>query len=128
MKLTMTHERLLISLISLHSVIVGAMFMAAPQWTLRFAGWPGIDPVFFAYQAGVFHFVLAAAYLLEHYRYRGISVLMTAKVTAFVFLISATIIHPIPWAVWTSGVLDGLMALVVWWVHRAVAVAPAPVG
>jgi VIT1/CCC1 family predicted Fe2+/Mn2+ transporter len=128
MKLTDTHERLLVSLISLHSTIVGAMFMLAPQWTLRFAGWPGIDPVFFAYQAGVFHFVLAAAYLLEYHRYRGVSVLMTAKITAFVFLISATIIDPIPWAVWTSGILDGAMALVVWWVHRAVARPTTPVA
>ena len=48
--------------------IVGslAMFLLAPQWTMRFAGWPGIEPVFFAYQAGIFHMVLAAAYLLDY--------------------------------------------------------------
>ena len=121
MRLTENLERLLISLIALHSAMVGAMFLVLPQWTMRFAGWQGIDPVFFAYQAGVFHFVLAAAYVLEWRGYRGVSIVITAKIIACVFLITATIIDPIPWAVWTSGILDGVMAVVVWWVHRSVA-------
>lgn len=121
MRLTENHERLLIGLIALHSTMVGTMFLLLPQWTMRFAGWQGIDPIFFAYQAGVFHMVLAAAYLLEFRQYRGVSIVITAKVIAFVFLITATLIDPIPWAVWTSGILDGLIAVVVWWVHRNVA-------
>ena len=121
MRLTEIQERLLVHLIALHSIIVGCMFLVAPQWTMRFAGWHAIDPPFFAYQAGIFHFVLATAYLIEYLRYRGVSILITAKTIAFFFLITATIIDPIPWAVWTSGVLDGIMAVVVWWVHRNVA-------
>ncbi len=121
MRMTENLERLLISLIALHSAMVGAMFLLLPQWTMRFAGWHGIDPIFFAYQAGIFHVVLAAAYLIEWHRYRGVAILITAKVIAFVFLITATLIDPIPWAVWTSGILDGGMAMVVWWVHRNVA-------
>lgn len=120
MKLTINHERVLVSLIALHSTIVGVMFMVAPQWTMQFAGWRSIDPPFFAYQAGIFHFVLAVAYMLEYGRYRGISILVTAKCIAFVFLLTAAVIDPIPWAVWTSGVLDGAMALVMWRVHRQV--------
>jgi hypothetical protein len=120
MLLSERHERLLVILIALHSTIVGAMFMLAPQWTMRFAGWRAIDPVFFAYQAGIFHVVLASAYLLEYHRYRGVTILVTAKTIAFVFLTAATVIDPIPWAVWTSGVLDGLMGLAAWSVHRSV--------
>jgi len=120
MQLTENHERLLVGLIALHSTIVGAMFLLLPQWTMHFAGWQGIEPVFFAYQAGIFHVVLTSAYLIEYRQYGGVSILVTAKVIAFVFLITATIIDPIPWAVWTSGIIDGLMALVVWWVHRSV--------
>ena len=120
MQLSTAHEKLLVSLIALHSIMVGAMFLLAPAWTMKFAGWQSISPVFFAYQAGIFHVVLAVAYLLVYQRYRGVSILVTAKVIAFVFLITATIIDPIPWAVWTSGIIDGLMALVVWWVHRRV--------
>lgn len=120
MQLSRDHEQLLVRLIALHSIMVGCMFLLAPAWTMKFAGWHSISPVFFAYQAGVFHIVLAVAYLLEYQRYRGVSILVTAKVIAFVFLITATIIDPIPWAVWTSGIIDGLMAVVVWWVHRTV--------
>jgi hypothetical protein len=119
-RLSKGHETILVQLIALHSTMVGAMFLLAPQWTMRFAGWESIEPVFFAYQAGIFHVVLAAAYLLEHRRYGGVSILITAKTIAFVFLITATILSSIPWAVWTSGILDGLMGLVVWWVHRRV--------
>lgn len=120
MQLTEGHEKLLVYLIALHSTMVGAMFLLVPEWTMRFAGWHGIDPLFFAYQAGIFHMVLASAYLIEWQQYRGVSILITAKVIAFVFLITATLIDPIPWAVWTSGILDGGMAVVVWWVHRQV--------
>lgn len=120
MRLTENHERILVILIALHSAAIGTMFLVLPRWTMHFAGWPGIEPVFFAFQAGVFHMVLAAAYLLEYHQYRGVSILITAKIIAFVFLITATIIDPIPWAVWTSGILDGIMALVVWRVHRQV--------
>ncbi len=121
MRLTENHERLLVILIALHSAAIGVMFLVLPRWTMLFAGWPDIEPVFFAFQAGVFHMVLSAAYLLEYHQYRGVSILITAKSIAFVFLITATIIDPIPWAVWTSGILDGIMALVVWRVHRQVA-------
>ena len=121
MRFSEGHEKLLVSLIALHSTIVGAMFLMAPDWTMKFAGWQSISPVFFAYQAGIFHLVLATAYLLEYHRYRGVSIVIAAKSIAFVFLITATIIDPIPWAVWTSGILDGVMAAVVWWVHRTVA-------
>jgi hypothetical protein len=120
LQLSKPHEELLVRLIALHSIMVGAMFLLAPAWTMKFAGWQSISPVFFAYQAGIFHVVLALAYLLEYGRYRGVSILVTAKVIAFVFLITATIIDPIPWAVWTSGIIDGLMAAVVWWVHKKV--------
>ena len=126
MRLTENHERLLVSLIALHSIMVGVMFLLAPQWTMRFAGWGGIEPVFFAYQAGIFHFVLAMAYMTEYLKYRGVFVLVAAKIIAFVFLITATLIDPLPWAVWTSGIIDGLMAAVVWWVHRVVASQQSP--
>jgi len=124
MRITRQHERLLVFLVALHSCIVGAMFLTAPDWTMKFAGWHSISPAFFAYQAGIFHVVLAVAYLLEYHRYRGVAILTTAKTIAFVFLITATIIDPIPWAVWTSGIIDGLMAVVVWWVHRQVGGEP----
>ncbi len=121
MKLTVVHERWLISLIALHSAIIGILLMAVPQWLLRFGGWQqGIEPVFYAYQAGIFHVVLAVGYLLEHRRYRGVSFLITAKTMALAFLLVVTAVHEVPWAVPLCGLADGAMALLTWFVHRQV--------
>ena len=120
MKLTQNHERTLIILISLHSFIVGMMLLFAADWAVRFAGWAGADPIFFIWQAGAFHFVLAAGYLVEYSRTRTISLLLIAKTTAFVFLIGGSLLVETPWSVWFSGFADGAMALTAFLVHRAV--------
>ena len=120
MHLTETHERVLIILISLHSIIVGIMLMFFAEWAVRFAGWADADPVFFIWQAGAFHFVLATGYLVEHSRSRTISLLLIAKTTAFVFLIGGSLLIETPWSVWFSGFADGAMALTAFLVHRAV--------
>jgi hypothetical protein len=119
-KLTQTHERILIFLISLHSFIVGMMLLFAADWAVRFAGWAGADPIFFIWQAGAFHFVLATGYLLEYSRSQTISLLLVAKTIAFVFLIGGSLLTETPWSVWFSGFADGAMALVAFLVHRAV--------
>ena len=118
MRLTERHEWLLIILVALHSAIIGVVFILAPNFTMQFGGWERIEPVFFGRQAGAFHIVLAAGYLMEFAKYRGVRLILIAKSFAFVFLLVYTIIDPLPWAVPASGVIDGLMALVVWWVHR----------
>ncbi len=118
MRLTERHEWLLITLVALHSAIIGVVFIIAPNFTMQFGGWERIEPVFFGRQAGAFHIVLAAGYLMEFAKYRGVRLILIAKSFAFFFLLVYTIIDPLPWAVPASGVIDGLMALVVWWVHR----------
>jgi hypothetical protein len=120
MKVTEKHERALIILVSLHSFIVGLMLMFAADWAVRFAGWAGADPVFFIWQAGAFHFVLATGYLVEYSRSRTITLLLIAKTTAFVFLIGGSLLAETPWSVWFSGFADGAMALTAYLVHRAV--------
>ena len=120
MKVTATHERILIYLISLHSIIVGLMLLFAADWAVRFAGWAGADPIFFIWQAGAFHFVLATGYLVEYSRSQTISLLLVAKTFAFVFLIGGSLLTQTPWSVWFSGFADGAMALTAYLVHRAV--------
>lgn len=120
MRLTETHERLLIMLVSLHSAIIGVVFIVAPDWLVQFGGWRGIDPIFFGRQAGAFHVVLAAAYLIEYFKYRGVLILVSAKTFAMFFLLACTMVDSLPWAVPVSGVGDALMALFVWWVHGRV--------
>ena len=120
LKLTETHERILIFLISLHSFIVGIMLLFAAEWAVRFAGWAGADPIFFIWQAGAFHFVLATGYLVEYFRSRTIVLLLIAKSVAVVFLIGGSLLTEAPWSVWFSGCADGAMALAAFLVHRAV--------
>jgi len=116
--LTATHERWLVILISLHSFIVGVAFMIAPVWLVRFGGWPGIDPVFFGRQAGIFHVVLATAYIIEYSRYRGVWVMISAKCYAVLFLGVMCLVEPATWAMAVSAAGDGAMAALMWWVHR----------
>jgi len=120
MHLSETYERALIFLIALHSIIVGVMLLFFAEWAIDFAGWSGADPIFFIWQAGVFHFVLAAGYLVEYSRTKTISLLLIAKTTAFVFLIGGSLLADTPWSVWFSGLADGAMALTAYIVHRAV--------
>ena len=120
MQLRKAHERTLIILIALHSIIVGVMLLFFPEWAVQFAGWSGADPIFFIRQAGVFHFVLAAGYLVEYSRTQTITLLLIAKTTAFVFLVGGSVLGDTPWSVWFSGVADGAMALVAFLVHRGV--------
>ena len=120
MRLTTTHEKILVYLVSLHSFIVGMMLMFAADWALEFAGWGKADPVFFIWQAGAFHFVLASGYLLEYHRTGTVGLMVMAKTMAFVFLIGGSLLADTPWAVWFSGVADGSMALTAYVVHRIV--------
>ncbi len=120
MHLNETCERALIILIALHSIIVGVMLIFFAEWAVAFAGWSGADPIFFIRQAGIFHFVLAAGYLVEYSRTQTITLLLIAKTTAFVFLIGGSLLVDTPWSVWFSGLADGAMALVAFLVHRAV--------
>ncbi len=111
-------ERGLIVLVALHSVAVGAVLALFPRFALDFAGFGAATPAFFCRQAGVFHLVLAFGYLLEHFRDRGISLLLFAKGAATVFLVLAAVAGDVPWAVPVSGVADGLMGAAAWAIHR----------
>jgi hypothetical protein len=125
MHLTEGHERLLIAFVALHSAVVGLLLILAPGLAAQLGGWERVDPAFFGRQAGAFHIVLAAGYLMEFARYRGVRLIVIAKSFAFVFLLAYTVLDPLPWAVLVTGVIDGLMALVVWWVHRQVKPSPS---
>jgi hypothetical protein len=111
-------ERALVVLIALHSVVVGLFLTFATEWGARFGGFPSPVPLFFPRQAGAFHFVVAAVYLVEYFRYRGVLMLVMTKSIAVVFLGIVTLVCPAPWVVPLSGVGDGLMGLLVVLVRR----------
>lgn len=120
MRLTSTHEKILLALIALHSFCVGVMLMFFADWAVHFAGWAGAEPIFFIWQAGAFHFVLATGYIVEYRRSGTIDLLLIAKTTAFVFLVGGSLLVATPWSVWFSGIADGAMGLTAFLVHRAV--------
>ena len=108
----------LVGLVALHSLGVGLALVFAPAWSVAFGGWGAATPLFFARQFGVFHFVVAAAYLIEFLKYRGVTILLTAKAIAVVSLVDALIRFGGPWAVALAAVGDAAMGLAVWALAR----------
>jgi hypothetical protein len=111
-------ERWLVVLIALHSYGVGCGLLFLTEWGARLGGWSEVDPLFFARQAGIFHFLIATAYLLEYFRNGTVTLLLTAKATAVLFLGVMMLVEPGQWIVPVSAAADGLMGAAVWWVHR----------
>ncbi|TAM49190.1 MAG: hypothetical protein EPN53_08540 [Acidobacteria bacterium] len=120
-------ERWLVVLIALHTFAIGFALLAAPAWALRFGGWETVPPLFFPRQAGVFHLVVGAGYLVEYARHRTVFLLLTAKALATVFLTAAALAGGAPWFVGFAGAADGLMGLAVLVTRRLVRLAqPRP--
>jgi hypothetical protein len=85
-----------------------------------------VSPLFFARQAGIFHFVLATAYLVEWFRYGGVVVLLSAKATAVVFLARhAWALGTEAWSVPLSALADGVMGLAAFFLLRRASPARA---
>ena len=101
-------ETIGVTLVTLHSLLVGFLLFFIPQWTLNFAGWESVENLFFPRQSGAFHFVVAASYFVEYRRCGSINLLIIAKATAVVFLL---VLNPWSeaWSVPFSGITDGLM-------------------
>lgn len=114
-------ERVFVLLVAAHSVAVGAALAVAPDFTVAFAGFPGVSPVFFARQAGAFHLALAAGYLIEHYRHGSVHVLVAVKAIATAFLLGATLAGGVPWSVPFSAAADAAMGALAFWLHRRAA-------
>lgn len=109
-------ERWVVVLIALHSYFVGLLLLFATEWSVQFAGWEMPDNLFFPRQGGAFHLVVATGYLVEHFRFRRIKLLIIAKSIATVFLLASS--RDVgAWSVLVSGVVDGLMLVVAAWVH-----------
>ena len=109
-------ERWVVVLVILHTLIVGAFLLAAPAFAARFGGWGEASPLFFPTQAGIFHVVLGVAYFIEYFKYKGVTILVSAKAMAVLFLGTWTFLGA-PWVVPFSALGDGLMGLAVFWIH-----------
>jgi Rieske Fe-S protein len=113
-------ERLVVTAVALHSVAVGLVLLLATAWGLRLGGFAVPSSLFFARQAGAFHVVVGAGYLIEHLRYRSVRFLVLTKTIAVAFLLAETV-RGAPWCVPASAAGDAAMAILVLGVHVAAA-------
>jgi hypothetical protein len=111
-------ERLAVHLVALHSVAVGAGLIFLTRFGAAVGGWPEVTPLFFARQAGVFHFVVVAGYLLEYHRTGGVAFLLATKAIAVVFLLGMTAVDGGPWIVPASAAGDAVMFAAIALLHR----------
>jgi hypothetical protein len=107
-------------LVAAHSAAVGVALTAFPEWATAFAGFGPVRPLFLARQAGVFHLVLAAGYLIE-LRRGSVTLLVTAKSVAAVFLAASWLTGAPGWSVPFSAAGDALMGLLAGWLARPAA-------
>jgi len=104
-------------LVALHSYAVGVFLLFLTEWGARFGGFGEVSPLFFARQAGIFHFVIATAYLVEWFVHRGVIVMLLAKASAVVFLLAVWALGVDAWSVPFSAAGDALLGtatLVLW--------------
>jgi hypothetical protein len=114
-------EGTLVVLIAAHSYCVGLALLFLTEWGAALGGFGPVRPLFFPRQAGAFHLVVASAYLIEYFRYRGVLILLTTKSIAVVFLFGITLAGGVPWVVPFSGLADGAMGALMCLAHRRAA-------
>lgn len=104
-------------LVAAHSVGVGIGLMVHPDVLLSLLGFREVSEPFFVVQGGVFHIVMATAYVLGALEPEKRRVLVrfavAVKVMAAVFLLTYWVVVSGPWSVAASGVVDGGMAAVI---------------
>jgi hypothetical protein len=110
--------------VAIHSYAVGAFLLFATERGARFGGFGEVSPLFFARQAGVFHFVVATAYLVERFVHGGVVILVSAKAMAVVFLAAMWALGVDAWAIPLSAAGDAAMGLTTVLLARHVSARP----
>lgn len=113
-------EATLVVLVAAHSYVAGGALLAFPSLVTRLGGWPPVESLFFPRQGGVFHLVVATGYLIEYRSHRSVTLMVTAKATAAIFLLLHAVAAPGAWLVPVSGAGDALMGILVLLLHRRV--------
>ena len=113
--------RVFLWLVALHSLGVGVMLIALPPSVMASFGYATVTERFFQVQGGVFHFVMVVAYVMAARDLRGGDPLgvfaSTVKFMATVFLVVYWLaVDPIL-VVLLSGLGDGAMAVLLWWLY-----------
>ena len=117
--------RIIITLIGLHSVLLGGLMMAQPRWVLGLLGFPGEIPIFFPSQSGIFLVILGISYLLALVEPAFIKIILYSKACAVFFLVAHAAFLGAPPIIWAAAVGDGgmlaLMSTALYWEKRSLA-------
>lgn len=112
-------------LVAFHSYAVGAFLLFATEWGALFGGFGEVSPLFFARQAGIFHFVLATAYLVDWFAHGSVVILLTAKAMAVLFLLAMWALGVNAWSVPLSAAGDAAMGAATFLLARRVSASPS---
>ena len=108
---------LILWLVALHSAGVGMGLILHPDWLMLRTGYLPLNEPFFIVQGGVFHLLMAIAYAMAAWdlvRHRSLTLFsIIVKSAAALFLVLYWLLAARIAVVLASGVVDGLMALVI---------------
>jgi len=104
-------------LVALHSIAMGLALIAQPALLMKLSGFGSECERFFPAQGGVFHILMAVAYIMgathiEKYYYLTVfSIIVKALATLFLMIYCFAV--EFKWIVLLSGIGDGVMGLMI---------------
>ncbi|MBW2605101.1 MAG: hypothetical protein JRE28_12435 [Deltaproteobacteria bacterium] len=111
-----------LGLVAIHSLGMGLTLIAQPAVFMEFAGFSADCEHFFPAQGGVFHLLMFVVYSMgathiEKYRYFIVFSIFVKAVATF-FLMMYCFAVEFKWIVFLSGIADGVMGLMIFWVFQ----------
>lgn len=110
--------KLFLRAVAVHSFFVGMVLVIQPAAVIRMLGFEEINNTFFPCQGGVFHMVMAIAYIYGaidiHKNKNMIIYAVIVKISASVFLFSYYFFIERLWIIFLSAMIDFLMSAVIW--------------
>jgi hypothetical protein len=104
--------------VALHSILIGALMVIQPSSLIKLMGFGRIGEPFFPCHGGVFHILMAVAYLCGaadiHKNRNMIVYAIMVKMTAAMFLFSYYFFAKNLWIVFLSGSIDLGMGIIIW--------------
>ena len=104
-------------LVALHSIVMGLALIAQPALLMKLSGFSSECERFFPAQGGVFHILMAVAYIMgatniEKYYYLTVfSIIVKGLATLFLMIYCFAV--EFKWIVLLSGIGDGVMGLMI---------------
>ena len=113
--------RIILKLVALHSLLVGIGLIFMPSNLIAYLGFNPCTERFFPTQGGVFHIIMAVAYLMgssKSNKYECMIIFsIIVKLSATIFLLIYFIFITQTWMIIFSCISDCLMGIVIWWFY-----------